>query len=202
MPENPEASANDVPPEDSVSAPLESEPEASADEVFSEPETFVEEQLAEEQPAEEADLQEQLQDAEGRYLRAQAELDNYRKQVSRRMEEDRRYAPANLLRDLLPVLDNMQRAIASAEQNENSAGLLEGVQMVAQQFAVVLQQHHCLQIEAAGQPFDPHFHEAIAQQPSQDQPPGTVLDVAQQGYRLHDRVLRPAQVLVSQAPAD
>lgn len=144
-----------------------------------------------------ADLQAELAAANDRVLRAQAELENFRKRMYRQMEEERKYAGLPLLRDLLPVIDNLERAIEAAEQNENSSSLLEGVKMVAQQFCDVLEQHHCKKIDAKGEPFDPHLHEALAQQPSEEYSAGCVVDVTQVGYQLHDRVVRPSQVFVS-----
>jgi len=147
--------------------------------------------------AETEKLQAELAEANDRVLRSQAELENFRKRVYRQMDEERKYAGLPLLRDLLPVIDNLDRAIEAAEQNENSSSLLEGVKMVAQQFGDVLGQHHCKRIDAKGETFDPHLHEALAQQPSDECPAGCVLDVAQVGYQLHDRVVRPSQVFVS-----
>ena len=146
-------------------------------------------------------LQSQLVEAEDRILRAHAELDNYRKRANRLLQEETKYAPLPLVRDLLPVVDNLERAIQSAEQAGGSAGLLEGVKMVAQQLQLVLEQHHCRRIEAKGAAFDPHLHEAIAQISSEDLPPGTVAEVTVTGYQLHDRIVRPAHVLVSTRPA-
>jgi molecular chaperone GrpE len=148
-----------------------------------------------------ARLRAYVYDAHDRVLRAQAEMDNYRKRARREIEEERRYALAPFLADLLPVLDNVFRAIAAAEKSPSGNGLLEGVKMVAQSLLGVLARHHCTQIEALYQPFDPAFHEAISQQPSAEYPPNTVILVAQEGYMLHDRVIRPAQVIVSIAPA-
>ena len=152
--------------------------------------------------AAEADrLKQELEAAKDQMLRAHAELENFRKRTYRQMEEERKYAALPLVRDLVPVLDNLERAIEASEQNHDTASLLEGVKMVAQQFAAVLEQHHCKRINAQGAAFDPHRHEAIAQKPSADHPAGTVLDVAQVGYELHDRVVRPARVVVATSPA-
>jgi molecular chaperone GrpE len=142
-----------------------------------------------------------LEEASDRVLRAQAELDNYRKRVRREMEDERRYASLPLLRDLLPVLDNIQRAIAAGEKTPDGANLLGGIRIVAQTMESALAQHDCKRIEALHQPFDPAVHQAISQQPSAEHPPGTVLLVAQDGYTLHDRVVRPAQVIVSTKPS-
>ncbi|MGE0606088.1 MAG: nucleotide exchange factor GrpE [Pirellulales bacterium] len=132
-------------------------------------------------------------------LRAQAELENFRKRMRREMEEDRRYAEQSLLSDLLPVLDNIGRAAAAAESTKDVTSLLAGVKMVQQQLEEVLRKHHALRIEADGAEFDPHLHQAISMQPNADLPPGSVVLVAQEGYQLHDRVLRPSQVIVSTA---
>lgn len=135
-------------------------------------------------------------------LRAQAELENFRKRMRREMEEERRYADLPLLRDLLPVLDNIGRAVKAAESAPDVGGLLAGVKMVEQQLGGVLKQHHCSRIEADGVLFDPHLHQAISMQPREDVAPNSVLLVAQEGYQLHDRVIRPAQVIVSTLPSN
>ena len=139
----------------------------------------------------------ELERAKDQVLRCRAELENYRKRVARERQEEHRYAHLPLMRDLLPVLDNMDRAIEAGEQKHDAESLLEGVKMVARQLQDVLSKHHCVEIEALGGAFDPHLHEAILQQPSDEHPPGTVLQVTQTGFRLHDRVARPAQVIVS-----
>ncbi len=145
-------------------------------------------------------LRAELEDAADRVLRAQAELDNYRKRARRELEDERRYAAVPLLGDLLPVLDDLYRAIEAAEKSPQAAGLLDGVKLVAQSLEAALAKHDCKRIEALGQPFDPAFHEAISQQPSADHPPGTVVLVAKEGYVLHDRIVRAAQVIVSTSP--
>jgi len=147
-----------------------------------------------------AQLRAQLDEAKERALRFQAELDNYRKRVSRQMEEERRYASLPVIRDMLPVLDNVNRAVDAAQNAADAAKLLEGFRMVARQLQGVLERHHCTEIAALHQPFDPHLHEAITQQPSGDFPPNTVLCVLQPGFQVRDRVVRPSQVIVS-APA-
>ena len=148
-----------------------------------------------------ADLEAQLQDANERALRSHAELENFRKRSQRELADERRYAVVPLVRDLLPVVDNLQRAIDAAEKPEGGSALLAGVQLVASQLEAILKQHQCVRIEAVGAPFDPHFHEAIGQEPSDEHPAGTVSRAFQAGYKLHDRVIRPAQVFVSTGPA-
>jgi molecular chaperone GrpE len=141
------------------------------------------------------DLQAQVDRLNDRVLRLQAELDNVRKRASRELAEERRYAALPVVRELLPVVDNIERAVSAAEGAAD--GLLEGFKLVAQQIQAVLAQYHCAKIEALGEPFDPNFHEAIGQQPSDEHPPGTVMMVVQDGYRLHDRVVRPARVMIA-----
>lgn len=145
-------------------------------------------------------LRNDLGEARERLLRAQAELDNYRKRAARQIEEERRYANLPLIRDLLHVWDNMNRAIQAAEQSGQSDSLLEGFKMVVGQMEEVLDRYHCKRIEAVGKPFDPHLHEAILQQPSEEHPHGTVTQETQTGFQLHDRVVRPSQVIVAAAP--
>jgi molecular chaperone GrpE len=141
-----------------------------------------------------AKLQQDLTEANEKFLRGQAELENYRKRVRREMEEERRYALLPFAKDLLTVVDNLERAIASGQEGQ---GLLEGVKMVSAQLQNVLNQHQCVRIETVGQPFDPNVHQAIAQEASSEHPAGTVTREAQSGYKLFDRVIRPAQVFVS-----
>jgi molecular chaperone GrpE len=150
-------------------------------------------------PADVAQLREELAQAKDRALRIQAELENYRKRAARQIEEERRYANLPLIRDLLPVWDNMGRAIEAAEKTHETARLLEGFKMVSGQLESVLQQHQCTKIDALGEAFDPNVHEAISQQPCREHPANTVLGVVQTGFRLHDRVVRPSQVIVSVA---
>jgi molecular chaperone GrpE len=120
------------------------------------------------------------------------------------MDDALRYANINLMRDLLPVVDNLHRAAESAEKSTDQpadvAALLAGVKMVASQFEDVLARHHCKRISAHGEAFDPNVHEAIAQQPSDEHAQGMVLLEATTGFQLHDRVVRPTQVIVSSGP--
>jgi molecular chaperone GrpE len=170
----------------------------------SDPETLgaADQSLGDDASSEMEQLRADLHEATDRVLRAQADLENYRKRARREMEEERRYAFMPLLRDLLPVVDNLQRALAASEKAPDSSGLLDGVRMVASSLEATLARHHCKKVDALNQPFDPAVHEAIAQQPSPGLPPYTVVAVAQDGYLLHDRVVRPAQVVVSVAPSE
>ncbi len=138
-----------------------------------------------------------------KYLRAVAELSNYRKRSEKDREDALRYANVALVRSLLSVLDNLERVIASAqEHSENAAAILEGAEMTADSFRKVLREHHVVPIEAEGKPFDPAVHEAMMQQPSDQYDTPTVLQVVQEGYKLHDRVVRPARVIVSKPASE
>lgn len=143
------------------------------------------------------DVRAELDEMRDRLLRSQAELENYRRRARRELDDELRYANVPLIRDLLPVIDNVQRAVAAAEKNADANSLLEGFKMVAKQLDEVLARHHCTPIEALHEPFDPNRHEALLQQPHEEHPPGTVIGVAQSGYQLRDRVVRPTQVIVA-----
>jgi molecular chaperone GrpE len=146
-----------------------------------------------------AALRAELEQVREHSLRCQAELENYRKRVARQMEEERRYACIGLMRDLLPVWDNTVRAIEAAEKTKDIDSLVAGFKMVADQLVQALARHHCTRIPALHEPFNPHVHQAISHLPS-DQPADTVAVVVQDGFQLHDRVVRPSQVVVSSGP--
>ena len=136
------------------------------------------------------------------WMHAQADLENYRKRAQREAEEIRRYHTMSLMRDLLPGLDNLQRAISAAENSSNIEELLQGVRMVAEQFETILSCHALEPIEAAGKPFDPNKHEAVQQVPSAEHPPMTVIEEIERGYTLDDRVVRPSKVIISSGPSE
>lgn len=130
-----------------------------------------------------------------------ADFENYQKRFQRDLATERRFAQTPLAGDLLPVLDNLERALAAATQAGDAGALVQGVALVQTQFLEVLRRHGITRIEALDQPFDPNLHEAVMQQPSTEKPPQTVVQVLEQGYTIHERVLRPARVIVSTAPA-
>ncbi|MCS6977026.1 MAG: nucleotide exchange factor GrpE [Gemmatales bacterium] len=129
--------------------------------------------------------------------RTQADFDNYQKRNRRELELERKYALTPLARDLLPVLDNLDRALASSPA-ENS--LTQGVRMVRKQLLDILRRHHIEEMNCQGKPFDPNHHEAMMEEPSAEHPPGTILRVLEPGFVYHDRVLRPAKVVLAKAP--
>jgi molecular chaperone GrpE len=136
------------------------------------------------------------------YLRSQAELQNYRKRAQKEADELRLYQALPLARDLLPAFDNLHRALAAAEASKNVDQLLEGIRMVVKQIEAALSRHQIVPIEATGKPFDPNFHQAIQHMPSDEHPPMTVMHEVERGFTLQDRVVRPASVIVAQAPAE
>jgi molecular chaperone GrpE len=131
------------------------------------------------------------------YLRAQAELQNYRKRAQKEAEEQRQYQALPVARDLLPALDNLHRALAAAEASGNVKDLVNGVRLVAKQIEAALGRHDVVPIESAGKPFDPNLHQAIQQVQSDEHPPMTVVQEVERGFTLKDRVVRPATVIVS-----
>lgn len=133
--------------------------------------------------------------------RTQAEFENYQKRIRRDWETERKFAAQPVVSDLLPVLDNLERAMQSAPADESAQQFTEGVRLVHKQWIDVLAKHGVEPIPTVGEPFDPNQHEAIMQQPSDEYPPMTVLVATRSGYRFHDRILRPAQVIVSSASA-
>jgi molecular chaperone GrpE len=136
------------------------------------------------------------------YLRERAELENFRKRMQREKEDLVRFANENLLREILTVVDNLERAIEHARKNEETVqGLLEGVEMTLSQCQKLLEKFGVTPVVAVGEPFDPTWHEAMGQLESAEHPANTVLQEMQKGYVLNDRLLRPALVLISKTPA-
>lgn len=148
------------------------------------------------------ELQAKIDDLQNRLLRTQAEMENFRRRSYREQEDARKFESLRMVRDILPGMDGLNRAIASAEQTGDLQNLMNGIRMVANQFKDILKAHAAEPIDALGKPFDPNLHEALTQIPSADHEPMTVLQVVEMGYRLHDRVVRPARVIVSSAPPE
>jgi molecular chaperone GrpE len=139
--------------------------------------------------------------AQERLVRLSADFDNFRKRILREREEAHRYGHENLVKDLLGTVDNLDRAVEHARRGGGDfESMLQGVELVQRELHGVLAKHGVTRIEAAGEPFDPAVHEAVAQQEDGSVPVNTVVQVYQPGYRLWDRLLRPARVVVSKAP--
>ena len=136
-----------------------------------------------------------------RYLRAVADLENYRRRVAREKDELRHSAAAGLLQHLLPVLDNLQLAVAAARQDPAAGKIVDGVAMVQEQLRGVLERHGLKELKSLGQKFDPHQHESLSHQASATVPEEHVLQVVRVGYTLHGKLVRPASVVLSSGPA-
>jgi molecular chaperone GrpE len=142
-----------------------------------------------------AQTQERLKDTHERLLRTAAEFDNFRKRMQKEKDDLRKFAVESLLKDFLPVADNLERALDHAEEHDLRQ-VIEGVRLVQKMLADALGKHGIVAFSAVGQPFDPNVHEALMQQES-DKPAGTVVSEMARGYKLHDRLVRPAAVVVA-----
>jgi len=147
-------------------------------------------------------LEEELKATQDRYLRLAAEFENYKKRVQKDQAEYTKYATERLLRELLPVLDNLQRALQHAQQSGGTNGLIEGVELTCKQYQEVLSRFGVRPIPSVGQPFDPAVHQAVATVDPKGQVPNTIVEEYEKGYYLHDRVLRPAMVTVAASGPD
>ena len=139
-------------------------------------------------------------ESQDRYLRTLAEFDNYRKRTAREREEWRRQAQMEVLREILPVLDNFDRALQAAPAPDADAGFRAGVELIHRDFLAALERVGVRPFATVGQPFDPLRHEAVAREERSDVPDHTVVAEILRGYQLQDRVLRPAGVVVAVAP--
>jgi molecular chaperone GrpE len=151
-------------------------------------------------------LKEEAGKLKDQLLRTLAEMDNLRKRTEREKAEATLYAASNFARDILSVSDNMDRALATAEADhlkeatEPVKDLVAGVEMTRRELLNVLERHGIKRVDPVGEKFDPHFHQAMFEVPTNEQPPGTVVQVMQAGFRIGDRILRPALVGVAKAP--
>ena len=172
-------------------------PEADAVENGTEPEAEAE------APADAtAALQAELAALKDQLLRALAETENLRRRSQREREDALKYAAVPFMRDLIGVVDNLRRAMDSVspealEADEHLKTLMDGLEMTETELATVFERHHIVKIDPLGERLDPHSHEAMFEVPDPETPSGTVVQVVQAGYRLHDRLLRPAQVGVA-----
>lgn len=167
--------------------------------VESEPESSVEEKSAESAPTLEEQLQAKEKEARenwDRFVRERADLENYRKRVNREKEELLNYGNKSLIEEILPIIDNLERALAHASE-DGLGGVVEGIRMTHGMLLAALKKFNVTQIEAAGAQFDSAFHQAMAQVPTDEHPPNTVVEEFQKGYMLKERLLRPAMVTVA-----
>lgn len=151
------------------------------------------------------DLEQELAEAQNeakenydRCLRISAEFENYKKRSRREMDDFRKFANESIFRELLGVVDNLKRAIDSAEGHKKSTkAIIEGLSLTLDEIKRIFEKFYVRPVEALGKPFDPAFHQAISQQETDEQPENTVLEELQEGYMIHDRLLRPAMVIVA-----
>jgi molecular chaperone GrpE len=138
-----------------------------------------------------------------RLLRTTADFDNFKKRAAREKQDAIKYANESLLQKLIPILDNFEMALAAAQSTQNDAAqsLQAGVNMISQQLKTVLTETGLEEIDATGKTFDPNFHEAVSQQETAEVPEGQVVQQLRKGYKLRDRLLRPATVIVAKTPA-
>lgn len=142
-------------------------------------------------------LRQQLEEQQQRLLRVQADYDNFRRRTRQEKEEFAKYAASELVEQLLPVLDNFDRALHAAENSKDFDSLFKGVDMIFRQFLQVLEQSGLKEMDAVGQPFNPEYHEAVMKVEDSEQEEGTIVEQLQKGYMFKDKVLRPAMVKVS-----
>lgn len=145
-------------------------------------------------------LENERKQSEDQMLRTMAEFQNFRRRKEQESEQLRSYATEKLVTSLLPVLDNFERSIAALEAGAPVESVMDGIRMVDRQFRSILESHNVKRIEAHGQPFDPDVHEAIATEESHEHPENTVVGEVEAGYRMADKVIRPARVRVSKKP--
>lgn len=168
------------------------------------PETEATEEGAEEteQPDPLQQARQEAADNHDLYLRARADLENFRRRAQKDKEDLAKFANENILREMLPVLDNLSRALDHAKSEDADEGaLMEGVEMTLVQFNKAFEQFGVTPVEAVGQPFNPDCHEAMGQVESAEHEPNTVVQEMQKGYYLNQRLLRPALVMIAKAPA-
>ncbi|MGH8014327.1 MAG: nucleotide exchange factor GrpE [Candidatus Binataceae bacterium] len=148
-----------------------------------------------------AEKEKELTEFRDKYLRMLAESENVRKRTRQQSEETVRIQRENLLRELLPIVDNLERAVDAARGGGNGKPIVEGVEMVLRSLLDFLRSQGVTPVEAVGQPFDPQHHEAVEHEPSEEHPPNTVVREFHRGYQIGDRTLRPARVSVAKQAA-
>ena len=151
---------------------------------------------------EEETPEEKAQHFQDKYLRLAAEFENYKRRALRDQQDSIRFGNESLLKNLLPIIDNLERAIQCAKDAGTSGALLEGVELTHKQFLETVNKVGIRQISSAGMPFDPTMHQAVAQVEADGAAPNTIVEEFQKGYFLHERILRPAMVTVAKEKSD
>ncbi|MCG7383195.1 nucleotide exchange factor GrpE [Paenibacillus sp. ACRRY] len=155
------------------------------------------EEMADQGQDELARLKAEVEETQQRFVRAQADFDNFRRRTQKEKEELAKYASMKLVTELVPVIDNFERAMATVPEGTESESFSKGIQMIFRQLETVLNNEGLTAMDTVGQPFNPEFHQAIMQVESDEYEEGTVVEEVQKGYMLKDKVLRPAMVKVS-----
>ncbi len=143
------------------------------------------------------ELKEQIDSEKDKALRLSAEFENYKKRKQREIDEFRKFANESIFRQFLSIVDNLERAIDSTKENSDESSLLEGVKLTYKEIIKLFEAFNVKLVEAEEKPFDPNFHQAVTQEETDEFPENTVTKVLQKGYLLHDRLIRPAMVVVS-----
>ena len=143
-------------------------------------------------------VKQELEDEKNKSIRLRADFENYKRRVQLDKEADYKYRAQAVLTDILPVLDNFERALAIQTTSEEAASLVKGVEMVYRTLLDAVSKEGLEQIESEGVPFDPNFHQAVMQEKDDSKEPGIVLQELQKGYKLKDRILRPSMVKVNE----
>ncbi|WP_028783267.1 nucleotide exchange factor GrpE [Thalassobacillus devorans] len=174
-------------------------------EIITDAEESVEEELEqevlEEEQSEDQELEKLKQEYDelnNRLLRLQADYDNFRRRTMKEREADRKYKSQDLVTELVPVLDNFDRALKVEVEGDSAKGFVDGMKMVYQQFKAALEKEGVEEIKAEGEAFDPHLHQAVMQDNDENYESNVVIEEMQKGYKLKDRVIRPAMVKVNQ----
>ncbi|MCP4108903.1 MAG: nucleotide exchange factor GrpE [Desulfobacteraceae bacterium] len=185
---------------------IEEQVEAESSEISEESESEKEETVQADAP-EPPDMEKMIEAAReeakenyDRFLRLSAEFDNYKKRSTREMDSFRKFANESIVKELLPVVDNLERAIDSSSNGDGSEdSIVEGINMTLKEIMKVLEKYGVQPVQALEKPFDPTFHEAVMQEESEEHGDNTVIKEFQKGYVIHDRLLRPAMVVVAKA---
>ena len=143
------------------------------------------------------ELKDQVTSEKDRALRLSAEFENYKKRTQRETNDFKKFANESIFKQLLSVVDNLERAISAAQENSEESGLFEGVKLTHKDIIKLFETFNVKPVEADNKPFDPNFHQAVTQEETDEFPDNTVTTVLQKGYLLHDRLIRPAMVVVS-----
>ena len=147
-----------------------------------------------------ASKEQEAKDTYDRFLRISADFENYKKRSERQMDEFKKFANESLIKELLPVVDNLERALSTFAANEQyNQGIVEGVDLTIKDILKIFDKFSVKPIESLGKSFDPAFHQAVMHEETDDHPANTVFKELQKGYLIHDRLLRPAMVAVSKA---